>query len=67
MLKIYSRVKLIGHKYEGDGGFDGAIGYVIEVYPDGKYEVEFSNSQGISTAQLVVDETDLVILPEAKY
>ena len=42
------------------------IGYVIESYGDGKYEVEFSNSQGISVAQLVIDEKDLCLVPEPK-
>ena len=28
------------------------IGYIIEVYADGTYEVEFSNSEGITVAHL---------------
>jgi len=66
MIEPYSRVQLVGNKYEADCGYNGMIGYVIESYPDGKYEVEFSNSEGISIAQFVVDEDDLILAPEPK-
>jgi Domain of unknown function (DUF4926) len=64
MIKIYSRVQLLTDKYEVDGGHFGMIGYVIETYPGGKYEVEFSNEDGTTIAQLVVDETELAAVPE---
>ena len=40
------------------------VGYVIESYADGKHEVEFSNANGITVAQLVVGEEDLILVPE---
>jgi len=40
------------------------IGYVIESYPDGKYEIELANKEGITIAQFVVTECDLTALPE---
>lgn len=40
------------------------IGYILEVYPDGNYEVEFSNPGGITLAQFVVGENDIVLAPE---
>jgi len=66
MIELYSRVQLVGDKHEAEGACNGMIGYVIESYGDGKYEVEFSNSQGISVAQLVIDEKDLCLVPEPK-
>ncbi|HEY8961139.1 MAG TPA: DUF4926 domain-containing protein [Luteolibacter sp.] len=64
MIQLYSRVQLIGDKYKEDGACNDMIGYVIETYGDGKYEVEFSTPQGISLAQLVIDEKDLRLAPE---
>jgi len=40
------------------------LGYVIECYPDGKYEVEFSDANGITIAQLVASEQELAVVPE---
>ena len=59
-MKNYSPVKLITDKYADDGVGIGAIGYIIEVYPGSKYEVEFSNSEtGETIAMIVADEIDL--------
>nr|WP_320010909.1 DUF4926 domain-containing protein [uncultured Desulfobulbus sp.] len=61
----YSRVKLVTDKYEDEGGHRGMIGYIIEVYGEGYYEVEFSDaSTGTTLAQLVVSQEDLVLFPE---
>lgn len=65
MIPNYSRVKLVSDKYEKEGGHAGMVGYVIEVYPGGNYEVEFSNSNGITIAQIVIEEGDLILVPEA--
>jgi hypothetical protein len=41
------------------------IGYVIEVYEDGNYEVEFSDSAtGATLAQLVLNESELALADE---
>jgi hypothetical protein len=66
MIPQYSRVKLTTDKYNKDGGRTGMFGYVIESFADGKYEVEFSDANGITMAQIVVDEEDLVIAPEGE-
>lgn len=42
------------------------LGYVIESYADGKYEVEFSDANGITIAQIVVGEEDLILAPETE-
>jgi len=62
--KNYSRVKLVSDKYKGEGAPSGSIGYIIEVYPDGNYEVEFSGPNGVSYAQIVAAENELEPSPE---
>ena len=44
-IAINSRVELRSDEYAADGATRGMIGYVIERYPDGNLEVEFSNSK----------------------
>jgi hypothetical protein len=64
-MKKYSKVKLITDKYIGEGVGKESIGYIIEVYDDGNYEIEFSNKvTGITTAQLVVEEKDIELVEE---
>jgi hypothetical protein len=63
MLEIYSRVKIISSSHIKDGVLEGDIGYIIEVYKDA-YEVEFSNKEGISFAQIVLEPFELVECPE---
>jgi hypothetical protein len=66
MIPKYSRVRLTTNKYEKEGGRVGMLGYIIETYPDGRYEVEFSDANGVSIAQLVVTEDDVALASEAK-
>jgi hypothetical protein len=41
------------------------LGYIIEVYGDGNYEVEFSDpATGTSLAQVVVNGSEIVLAPE---
>ncbi|WP_109583611.1 DUF4926 domain-containing protein [Cupriavidus plantarum] len=40
----------------------GDIGYVIEDYGDGHYEVEFSNADGTTSVQAVIQNRDLTLL-----
>jgi hypothetical protein len=60
----YSRVVLLTNRYEDEGVKTGDIGYIIEVYDDGKYEIEISDRKtGITIAQIVVRE-DVIALRE---
>ncbi len=52
MIANYSRVKLLTNDYATEGAVAGNIGYIIEVYDDA-YEVEFSDANGITFAQIV--------------
>ncbi len=35
------------------------VGYIIEVYDDGSYEIEFSDARGATRAQIVARAEDL--------
>lgn len=64
MLSEYTRVMACTDRHKGDGVHHGMIGYVIEVYGDGNYEVEFSDpATGITIAQLVLSEQELMPAP----
>jgi hypothetical protein len=58
-LENYSRVRLLTDRYQADGVDIGAIGYIIEIYADDFYEVEFSNKDGITIAQIVVHLSEI--------
>jgi hypothetical protein len=63
-IAVNARVELVTDKYAGEGATRGMIGYVLEKYPDGNYEVEFSNSQtGETIAQIVVERSELIDQP----
>ena len=65
MLQKYDRVTLRTDRFASEGACLGMFGYVIELYGDGKYEVEFSDpASGLTLAQLVVNEEDIVVAPE---
>ena len=65
MLKLYSPVKILSPKYGGEKLKVGDIGYIIEVYDNGKYEVEFSDSKtGEDVAILVLDEEEIELVKE---
>ncbi len=56
---------LVTDKHEVDGGRRGMVGYIIEVYEDGNYEIEFSDpASGVTVAQLVASDRDIVLAPE---
>ena len=59
MFENYSRVRLQTDNYQSEGARCFDVGYVIEVYPDNKYEVEFSDANGTSFAQIVAQEGEI--------
>lgn len=59
-MKQYSRVRLVTDRFKEEGVKKGNIGYIIEKYDDGNYEVEFSDgTTGITIAQIVVKDNDI--------
>lgn len=65
MFANYSRVSLLTDKFQDDGVGIGAVGYVIETYPPDAYEVEFSDADGATLAQIVVCHEELAPVPSA--
>jgi hypothetical protein len=63
-LTNYSRIKLISDAYVSQNARRGAVGYIIEVYPNANYEVEFSDATGTTIAQIVAREDELEPFPE---
>lgn len=61
IIKNYSRVTLLTDGYVDEGVRSGSIGYVIEIYPGDKYEVEFSRGDGITIAQIVVSGHEIAV------
>ncbi len=55
----FSQVRLVTNKYEIDDAIFGMVRYIIEVYQDGNYEVEFSDQDGITIAQIVVQHDEI--------
>lgn len=65
MLEEFDRVKLITNKYSKEKATIGMIGYIVEVYPDNHFEVEFSDpTTGITIAQVVVSVDEIEPYPE---
>jgi hypothetical protein len=58
-LSIYSRVRYVGPVNVHEPINPGDVGYVIEDYSDGNYEVEFSGLDGITRALVVITGNDL--------
>jgi hypothetical protein len=63
-MKLYAQVKLLTDKY--DILDFGATGYIIEIYENDMYEVEFSNPQtGETIAQIVIPSGDIEEIQDA--
>lgn len=58
-ISIYNRVRYVGRENQHDGLSVGDIGYVIEDHCDGNYDVEFSNADGTTRVQAVIQDRDL--------
>ncbi len=58
-LQLYNRVRLSTNRFANEGAKKGDLGYIIEIYDDGSCEVEFSDSNGISYAQIVANPDEL--------
>ncbi len=58
-LANHSRARVVADRFAAMGAPRGTVGYVIEVYPDGAYEVEVSDSAGNTLAQFVANRADL--------
>ncbi len=64
MLENYSRVRMLTDAYRSENVHIGMVGYVIEIYPNDHYEIEFSNEDGITVAQIVARGDEIELYPE---
>jgi hypothetical protein len=60
-ITLYSRVQFVGPTKDYPDLRVGDIGYVIEVYEDRNYEVEFSNPGGSTRVQAAIPESYLAL------
>jgi hypothetical protein len=51
---LYSRVRIRSSRHTSEGAPQGSLGYIIESFDDGAYEVEISDLDGVTLAQIVV-------------
>ena len=63
-FEIYSRIRMLTDTYRDENARAGAVGYSIEVYPDDHYEIEFSDENGITIAQIVAQGDEIELCPE---
>jgi Domain of unknown function (DUF4926) len=57
---IYDEVRLTTSRFEPAGVGQGSLGYIVECYSDGNYEVEFSDPRsGETIAQVVAGPAEL--------
>ena len=49
-LQQFEKVRYVGENNKVPGIKYGVIGFILEVYDDGNYEVEFSDESGITIA-----------------
>jgi hypothetical protein len=59
LLPNYLRVKLITDHYEAEGAHYGDIGYIIEIFGDDAYMVEFSDDNGITYAEIIAKRHEI--------
>jgi hypothetical protein len=60
--KLYCRVELLNHHYLKENIPKGSFGYIIEIYEDDVCEVEFSNLNGITIGQLVLNFSEIHVV-----
>jgi hypothetical protein len=59
LIEQYAKVRILTNRFHEEGVHAGDIGYVIECHPKGRYEVEVSNSDGVTIAQFVAEEAEI--------
>ena len=58
MIKQYSRVRLISSQYLNEGIPCGSEGYIIDIYENEHYDVEFSNLDDSTLAILTLTKKE---------
>lgn len=60
-IAMFDRVRYLGREIVDEKIKSGDIGYVIEIYDDGNFEVEFSNADGTTRGVVVLAEHELEV------
>jgi hypothetical protein len=60
-IAMFDRVKYLGREIVEEKIKSGDIGYVIEIYDDGSFEVEFSNLDGTTRGTIVLAEHEIEV------
>ena len=64
-LPYLATVRVVNDNYRNYGALAGDVGVILEVWGDGKYEVEVSDpATGETTAWFTASEPDLELLDE---
>jgi hypothetical protein len=63
-MKPFQKVRLLTNKYNDDGIKKGDIGVILEDYDGENYEVEFSDSNGITIALFAFPKNELELIDE---
>jgi hypothetical protein len=63
-LELFDRVRLTTDRYAADGARRGDIGYIVELYDDGAYEIEISDSDGTTVALFAAQPDEVEPAPE---
>lgn len=63
-IPLLSAVHLRGDRAKEEGLPAGAIGFVVEIYGDEAYEVEFSDTAGTTIALVTVAQDDVEVVAE---
>ena len=58
-LPQFSIVRLLSDRHRDEGASIGATGTIVEVYDDDAYEVEFSDTNGITIALLALPQDEV--------
>ena len=61
-IRQYDWVHLVSDKFANDGVVRGAIGYVLEAYLDGTFEVEVLDPRSGETLALIVAHADDIVV-----
>ena len=63
-IHLYDRIRVLTARFDANGVSVGLEGYVVDEYGDGCLEIEFSNPDGSTFAQIVARRVDLQLVEE---
>jgi len=66
-LKPYDRVRIVTDRFRDEGVPSGAIGYIIEAWEEGVFEVEVSREDGTTIAQFVAKGHELELAEDEEH